>query len=187
MESICTFNILSPTFCWAVHLMQVAQFVNCSSRWRLSSGWKPRETRGCELPILCITKGAKTTVQAGEWTLRDRVGVEDLTRAETCPHVDCEGVPLLGVLEGTSSSCFFYYCAMNKLLCGHLRHCYGKPVVEPVRKPGLTAWLGCVKQGTHRLTSLLWRCFRESVSVKVSGIRNVTVKVSSSGQTRMFP
>lgn len=115
----------------------------------------------------------------GRWTITERHSRSwRLEKSKTSPHVDCEGVSLLGILlRGTSSSCFFYYSAMNKLLYGYLRLCYGKPVVELVRTPGLTAWLGCVKHSTHCLTATT-SCEGVSVlAVKASGTGNVTDKV----------
>lgn len=92
--------------------MQVAWSVSCGSRCRLSSGWEPKDTRGHELLTLCITKGTQDWWHHPcEWTLRDTAGAEVRRKSETCTIGRLWGykspdVFLLGVLKGTSSSCF---------------------------------------------------------------------------------
>lgn len=61
-------------------------------------------------------------------------------------QVDCEGIKAMGFLgweislQGHQLRLFLCYCIVNKWFYGmrHLRCCWGKPGVEPVRKPGLS-------------------------------------------------
>lgn len=61
-------------------------------------------------------------------------------------QVGCEGIKAMEFLgwnislQGHQLRLFLCYCTVNKWFYGtrHLRCCWGKPEVEPVRKPGLS-------------------------------------------------